>query len=93
MTWVLDLDGVVWLADEPIAGSAEAIARLRDPDAADRRWPRVLQPYTVLVRQATAARPAVAALLRPVAGDLSEWAGGYDDAGLVLEPSGEEYIA
>ena len=72
---------------------AEAIARLRDADAADRRWLRVLQPYTVPVRQATAARPAVAALLRPVAGDLSEWAGGYDDAGLVLEPSGEEHIA
>lgn len=72
---------------------AEAIARLRDPDAADRRWLRVLQPYTVPVRRATAARPAVAALLRPVAGDLSEWAGGYDDAGLVLEPSGEEHIA
>ena len=72
---------------------AEAIARLRDADAADRRWLRVLQPYTVPVRQATAARPAVAAMLRPVAGDLSEWSGGYDDAGLVLEPSGEEYIA
>src|SRR5437764_1156840 len=27
--WILDLDGVVWLGDEPIAGSAEAIARLR----------------------------------------------------------------
>lgn len=27
--WVLDLDGVVWLGDEPIPGSAEAIARLR----------------------------------------------------------------
>ena len=29
MTWVLDLDGVVWLADQPIAGAAEAVARLR----------------------------------------------------------------
>lgn len=29
MGWVLDLDGVVWLAHEPIAGSVEAIARLR----------------------------------------------------------------
>ena len=57
------------------------------------RWFRVLQPYTVAVRKVTAARPEVAAMLRPVAGDLSEWAGGYDDAGLVLEPSGEEYIA
>lgn len=29
MAWVLDLDGVVWLADQPIPGSPEAIARLR----------------------------------------------------------------
>lgn len=29
MGWVLDLDGVVWLADRPIPGSAEAVARLR----------------------------------------------------------------
>ena len=29
MAWVLDLDGVVWLAEEPIAGAAEAVARLR----------------------------------------------------------------
>jgi HAD superfamily hydrolase (TIGR01450 family) len=29
MAWVLDLDGVVWLAGEPIPGSPEAISRLR----------------------------------------------------------------
>ena len=29
MAWVLDLDGVVWLADQPIAGAAEAVAELR----------------------------------------------------------------
>ena len=29
MTWVLDLDGVVWRGDEPITGSADAVARLR----------------------------------------------------------------
>ena len=29
MTWVLDLDGVVWLGDEPIPGAADAVARLR----------------------------------------------------------------
>lgn len=29
MTWVVDLDGVIWLADRPIAGSAQAVARLR----------------------------------------------------------------
>jgi 4-nitrophenyl phosphatase len=27
--WVLDLDGVIWLADQPIAGAAEAVAKLR----------------------------------------------------------------
>jgi HAD superfamily hydrolase (TIGR01450 family) len=34
--WVVDLDGVVWLAEQPIAGSAEAVALLR------RRGVRVL---------------------------------------------------
>ena len=29
MAWILDLDGVVWLSDEPIPGSTEAIAALR----------------------------------------------------------------
>src|SRR4029453_2118747 len=29
VTWVLDLDGVVWLASDPIPGAADAIARLR----------------------------------------------------------------
>ena len=29
MTWLLDLDGVVWLADEPLPGAADAVARLR----------------------------------------------------------------
>ena len=29
VTWILDLDGVVWLAEQPIAGAAEAVARLR----------------------------------------------------------------
>jgi glycerol 3-phosphatase-2 len=28
-TWVIDLDGVVWLADQAIPGSADAVARLR----------------------------------------------------------------
>ncbi len=72
---------------------ASAITQLRDADTADTRWLRALQPYTVAIRKVTAARPEVAAMLRPIAGDLSEWVGGYDDAGLVVEPSGEEYIA
>jgi HAD superfamily hydrolase (TIGR01450 family) len=28
-TWVVDLDGVIWLAQEPIPGSADAVGRLR----------------------------------------------------------------
>lgn len=30
MAWILDLDGVVWLSEEPIPGSTEAVAALRD---------------------------------------------------------------
>ncbi|MHB8466123.1 MAG: HAD-IIA family hydrolase [Acidimicrobiales bacterium] len=29
MTWLLDLDGVVWLAEDPIPGAAEAVTALR----------------------------------------------------------------
>jgi 4-nitrophenyl phosphatase len=29
VTWVLDLDGVVWLSDQPIHGAANAVAQLR----------------------------------------------------------------
>src|SRR4029077_8416663 len=29
MAWILDLDGVLWLSDVAIPGSADAIARLR----------------------------------------------------------------
>ncbi len=30
MAWALDLDGVLWLGDQPIPGAADAVARLRD---------------------------------------------------------------
>ncbi|MCP3937561.1 MAG: HAD hydrolase-like protein [Actinomycetia bacterium] len=29
MAWVLDLDGVIWIGSEPIAGAADAVGRLR----------------------------------------------------------------
>jgi 4-nitrophenyl phosphatase len=28
-TWIIDLDGVIWLAEQPIPGSAEAVGQLR----------------------------------------------------------------
>jgi HAD superfamily hydrolase (TIGR01450 family) len=28
--WILDLDGVIWLSSDPVPGSAEAVARLRE---------------------------------------------------------------
>jgi len=30
VTWLLDLDGVVWLSDDPIPGAADAVKRLRE---------------------------------------------------------------
>jgi len=30
VAFALDLDGVIWLADDPIPGAAEAVARLRE---------------------------------------------------------------
>jgi HAD superfamily hydrolase (TIGR01450 family) len=30
VTWVLDLDGVIWLGGDPVPGAADAVARLRD---------------------------------------------------------------
>ena len=32
MTWLLDLDGVIWLSDRPLDGSVEAVERLRERD-------------------------------------------------------------
>jgi CRISPR-associated endonuclease/helicase Cas3 len=54
---------------------------------------RLLQPQMTTVRQQTARRADVAALLVPVIGDLFEWRGRYDDGfGLVLDPEGEDFI-
>jgi 4-nitrophenyl phosphatase len=48
MAWVLDCDGVIWLADEPIAGAVAAIARLRESGErvvflTNNSWPRVAE--------------------------------------------------
>jgi CRISPR-associated endonuclease/helicase Cas3 len=68
------------------------IAALRASDGMDPVALRELQPWTTTLRRATATRPEVAALCRPVVGDLLEWLGPYDQRGLVLESTGQEFI-
>ncbi len=62
MAWLLDCDGVIWLADEPIAGAVEAIGRLK---AAGERvayltnnsWPRRADHAAKLVGMGIDAGP------------------------------------
>lgn len=54
---------------------------------------RLVQPYMTTIRRQTRERPDVAALCRPIVGDLAYWAGDYDAAGLVLHPSADHFIA
>jgi CRISPR-associated endonuclease/helicase Cas3 len=72
---------------------ADLLAQLRSADTPDLDVLRALQPFITSIHRTTRDRPEVAALCRPVLGDLVEWVGGYDNAGLVLEPSGQEFIA
>ena len=64
MAWVLDLDGVVWLDDQPLPGAAEAVARLR---AAGERVVFVTNNSSVRVgdQEAKLARHGI-----PAAGDV-----------------------
>lgn len=78
MTWLLDCDGVIWLADTPVPGAAEAVARLR---AAGERvlfltnnsWPRLGDHLAKLEQMGMASGPedvvtsamAAACLIRP----------------------------
>ena len=55
MTWLLDLDGVVWLAERPIDGAADAVARLREAGervlfATNNSWARVADQEAKLER-------------------------------------------
>ena len=63
-SWALDLDGVVWLADEPIAGAAEAIATLRSDGhdvafVSNNSYPTVGEYVAKLERQGIPADGAV----------------------------------
>jgi CRISPR-associated endonuclease/helicase Cas3 len=68
------------------------LGQLRSGDAPPGMLFRALQPYMTAIRRATASRGDVAAWCRPVIGDLLEWTGEYDEAGLVLELSGEHFL-
>ncbi len=69
------------------------LAELRGNPTPDPSVFRRLQPYQVMIQRRTRQRPDVGALCRPVVGDLVEWLGDYDDAGLVLTPSGADFLA
>jgi CRISPR-associated endonuclease/helicase Cas3 len=97
---MIDDDTVpVVVSYQPHESDAERVAvpsvldQLRSADAPNFELLRALQPFITSMRRRTRDRPDVAALCRPVLGDLIEWVGGYDEAGLLLEPSGEEFIA
>jgi CRISPR-associated endonuclease/helicase Cas3 len=66
---------------------------LKTSDTPDRAALRAVQPWTTTLRRDTTRRPEVAALCRPILGDLVEWVGAYDQRGMVLEPTGQEFIA
>jgi 4-nitrophenyl phosphatase len=62
MLWVLDLDGVVWLAGTAIAGSADAVRRLHDAGEAiafvtNNSGPTVAEYVTMLHRAGIEAKP------------------------------------
>ena len=62
-SWVIDLDGVVWLAEQPIAGSADAVTRLREAGirvlfATNNSAPTLSEYLEKLGRAGIAAEPA-----------------------------------
>ncbi|MGO9197948.1 MAG: HAD-IIA family hydrolase [Acidimicrobiales bacterium] len=62
MAWVLDCDGVIWLADEAIEGASEAVARLREAGErviflTNNSWPRVDSHVEKLVGMGIRATP------------------------------------
>ncbi|WP_462166195.1 CRISPR-associated helicase Cas3' [Frankia sp. AiPs1] len=71
----------------------DLVAELRASPRPEPELFRQLQPYLAMVKRRTRERADVAALCRPLVGDLVEWVGTYDGAGLVLTPTGEDFIA
>lgn len=84
MTWVLDLDGVVWLAERPIDGAVEAVARLREVGervifATNNSWARLADQESKLERMGI-----------PAAGDVVTSAMA---AGTLVEPGERVLVA
>jgi HAD superfamily hydrolase (TIGR01450 family) len=78
VTWVLDCDGVIWLGDDPLAGSKEAVRRLREKGErvvflTNNSFPKVADHLAKLERLGMPTAPedlisspmAAASLLRP----------------------------
>jgi HAD superfamily hydrolase (TIGR01450 family) len=93
MAWVLDLDGVVWLAGDPIPGSPEAISRLRAAGEqviflTNNSGPTLEQYVGILGRAGVEAQPgdlvtssqAAASLLEPGSSALVVGADGVHEA-------------
>ncbi len=62
VTWLLDCDGVVWLADVPVPGAAAAVQRLRDAGErvaflTNNSWPRVADHVKKLTSIGISASP------------------------------------
>jgi glycerol 3-phosphatase-2 len=62
MTWVLDCDGVVWLADQPIPRSADAVRRIRQSGESvafltNNSWPKVSEHVAKLRQMGIEAAP------------------------------------
>lgn len=60
MTWLLDCDGVIWLAEEPVPGAVEAVRALREHGEhvvflTNNSWPRAADHLAKLARMGIAA--------------------------------------
>jgi HAD superfamily hydrolase (TIGR01450 family) len=84
MAWLLDLDGVVWLAGVAVPGSVEAVARLR---AAGERVVFVTNNSSAPVGEQEARLAAIGV---PAAGDVVTSAGA---AAALLHPGARAYVA
>ncbi|MGH9118122.1 MAG: HAD-IIA family hydrolase [Acidimicrobiales bacterium] len=82
MTWLLDLDGVVWLGTEPISGAAEAVAVLRA------RGDRVVFITNNSNAPAAAVEAKLASFGIPAGGDVVTSA----EAGALLLEPGERVL-